>query len=288
MRQNMSEKPRNAGASGTALRHAHAKGDDVAQSRPFEWLARAGLIARGVIYAIIGILALKLALGDGGETANQNGALQTISQQSFGKALLILMAIGLAGYAIWRLVRAAIGHGPESGGDDLKERADGVASGIGYAILCVTAVTIIVGSGSGGSGSPDKATGGVLGWPAGQVLVVIAGLVVIGVGLQQGYKGVRRKFLEQSKTEQMSPSVERGFTAVGVFGHLARMVVFTLIGYFFIRAAIDYDPDKAVSLDGALSAVGQASYGPILLGIVAAGLIGFAAYSVADARYRKV
>jgi hypothetical protein len=287
VRQNMSERPENANASGAALRHAHAKGDDVAQSRPFEWLARAGLVARGVIYAIIGVLAVKLALGDGGETTNQNGALQTISQQPFGKALLILMAIGLAGYAIWRLVRAAIGHGPESS-DDLKERADGLASGIGYAILCVTAVTIIVGSGSGGSGSPDKATGGVLGWPAGQVLVVIAGLVVVGVGLQQGYKGITRKFLEQSKTEQMSQSVERGFTAVGVFGHLARMVVFTLIGYFFIRAAIDYDPDKAVSLDGALSAVGQASYGPILLGIVAAGLIGFAAYSVADARYRKV
>jgi Domain of Unknown Function (DUF1206) len=274
-------------ASGTPVGQARSKGEDIAQSRPFEWLARAGLVARGAIYAIIGVLAVKLALGEGGETTNQNGALQTISQQPFGKALLILMAIGLAGYAIWRLVRAAIGHGPESS-DDLKERADGLASGIGYAILCVTAVSIIVGSGSGGSGSPDKATGGVLGWPAGQVLVVIAGLVVIGVGLQQGYKGIARKFLEQSKTEQMSQSVERGFTALGVFGHLARMVVFTLIGYFFIRAAIDYDPDKAVSLDGALSAVGQASYGPILLGIVAAGLIGFAGYSVADARYRKV
>lgn len=274
-------------ASGTPVGQARSTGEDIARSRPFEWLARAGLVARGAIYAIIGVLAVKLAIGDGGETTNQNGALQTIAQQPFGKALLILMAIGLAGYAIWRLVRAAIGHGPESS-DDLKERADGLASGIGYAILCVTAVSIIVGSGSGGSGSPDKATGGVLGWPAGQVLVVIGGLVVIGVGLQQGYKGIARKFLEQSKTEQMSQSVERGFTALGVFGHLARMVVFTLIGYFFIRAALDYNPDKAVSLDGALSAVGQASYGPILLGIVAAGLIGFAAYSVADARYRKV
>ena len=274
-------------AAGSPVRHAQAKGEDFAHSRPFEWLARAGLVARGVIYAIIGVLAIKLALGDGGKTTNQNGALETIAKQPFGKALLILMAIGLAGYAIWRLVRAAIGHGPESA-DDAKERIDGLASGIAYAVLCVTAVSILIGSGGGGSGSPDKATGGVLGWPGGQVLVAIAGLVVIGVGLEQGYKGITRKFLEKSKTEQMSESVERAFTALGVFGHLARMVVFVLIGYFLIRAAIDYDPDKAVSLDGALAALGQASYGPILLGIVAAGLIGFAAYSIADARYRKV
>ena len=155
-------------------------------------------------------------------------------------------------------------------------------------MLCVTAISILGGSGGGSGGSPDKATGGVLGWPGGQLLVGAAGLIIIGVGLEQGYKGITRKFLEKSKTEQMSPRVERGFTALGVAGHLARMVVFALIGWFVLRAAIDFDPDKAVSLDGALSAVRHASYGPVLLGLVAAGLIAFAAYSVADARYRKV
>jgi hypothetical protein len=269
------------------VRRAQAKGDEVARSRQFEWLARAGLVARGVIYAIIGVLAIKLALGEGGKTTNQQGALETIAKQPFGKALLILMAIGLAGYAIWRLVRAALGHGPEAS-DDAKERLDGVTSGVGYALLCVTAVSILIGAGSGGSGGPDKPTGGVLGWPGGQILVAIAGLVIIGVGLEQGYKGVKKKFLEQSKTEQMSERVERGLTALGVFGHLARMVVFCLIGYFLFRAAIDYDADKAIGLDGALNKLAHASYGPLLLGIVAAGLIGFAAYSIVDARYRKV
>jgi hypothetical protein len=269
-------------------REAQRKGDDVAQRPQFEWLARAGLAARGVVYAIIGVLAVKLALGDGGKTTNQKGALETIVQQPFGKVLLILTAVGLAGYAIWRLVRAAIGHGPEAS-DDTKERVAGFASGIAYAALCVTAVSILVGSGGGGGGgSPDKATGGVLEWPGGQILVAIAGLIMIGVGLEQGYKGFKKKFLEKSKTEQMSESVEKAFTALGVFGHLARMVVFAMIGYFLVRAAIDYDPDKAVGLDGALSKLGQASYGPALLGIVAAGLVGFAAYSVADARYRRV
>jgi Domain of Unknown Function (DUF1206) len=286
MAQNVPEMVPSASRSASPVDHAEAKGEDFAHSRTFEALARAGLVARGVIYAIIGILAIKLALGDGGKTANQNGALDTIAKQPFGKVLLILMTIGLAGYAIWRLLRAAIGHGPESS-DDTKERIAGFASGLGYGALCITAVSILVGSG-GGSGSPDKATGGVLDWPLGQVIVVIAGLIIVGVGLEQGYHGITRKFLEKSKTEQMSESVERAFTTLGIVGHLARMVVFVLIGYFLIRAAIDYNPDKAVSLDGALAALGQSSYGPVLLGIVAAGLIGFAAYSIADARYRKV
>jgi hypothetical protein len=265
---------------------ARKKGQGFAYSQTFEWLARAGLVARGVIYAVIGILAIKLAVGDGGKTTDQNGALLTIAKQPFGKALLIIVTIGLAGYATWRLLRAAIGHGPESS-DDTKDRLDGAWSGISYALLCVTAVSILIGSG-GGSGSPDQTTGGVLGWPGGQVLVLIAGLVAIGAGIEQGWKGISRKFLEDSKTEEMSESVERAFTALGGFGHAARMVVFTLVGYFFIRAALDYNPHKAVSLDGALTALGHASYGPVLLGVVAAGLIGFAAYSIADARYRRV
>ena len=269
------------------IRRAQGKGDDLARSRQFEWLARAGIAARAVIYAIIGVLAVKLAIGSGGETTNQQGALATIAKQPFGKALLILMAIGLAGYAIWRLVRAAIGHGPEAG-DDTKERISGAASGIGYLALFITAVSLLIGSGGGGSGGPGSATAGVLGWPGGQILVAIAGLIIIAVGLEEGYKGITKKFLEKSKTERMSERVKRSFTALGVAGHLARMVVFALIGYFLVRAAIDYGPDEAVGLDGALASLRDASYGPILLGVVAAGLIGFAAYSMADARYRRV
>ena len=93
---------------------------------------------------------------------------------------------------------------------------------------------------------------------------------------------------EKSKTEKMGARTLTAFTAVGVFGHLARMVIFSLIGYFLVKAAIDYDPEKSVGLDGALATLSQSSYGPVLLGIVAAGLIGFGLYSALDARYRKV
>jgi hypothetical protein len=269
-----------------SLQGAQRQGDKLADAREFAWLARAGLAARAVVYAIIGVLALKLALGDGGKATNQQGALKTIAGQPFGKTLLILVAIGLAGYALWRLTRAALGHGPEQS-DSGMDRVAALASGIVYAALCVTAVKIVAGA-STGSGSPKKATGGVLDWTGGPWLVGIAGVVLIGVAAYQAHKGLTEKFLDDSKTGQMSRGVQRAFTALGIFGHLARAVVFTLVGYGLIRAAIDYDPQKAVGLDGALRKLADASYGPWLLGLVAAGLIGFAAYSAADARYRKV
>jgi Domain of Unknown Function (DUF1206) len=278
----------NISAARAPVHEVKSTGDAIANARWFEWLARAGLVARGAIYGIIGVLALEVAFGTGGKTTNQKGALAEIAQQSGGKILLALMAIGLFGYAFWRLLRAAVGHGPEET-DDGRERLRGVASGLAYASLFITCLSILFGSSSsGGSGSPDKATGGVLGWPGGQVIVAIAGLVLVGVGLYQGYDGVRQKFLEKSKTEQMSEKTKTVFTAVGTAGHLARMVVFALIGYFLMKAAIDFDPDKAVSVDGALAALARPSYGPVLLGIVAVSVVAFAAYSVADARYRRV
>jgi len=141
-----------------------------------------------------------------------------------------------------------------------------------------------------GSGSKNehKTAAGVLGWPAGTWLVGIAGAVLIGVALYQGYRGITRDFLRDSKTEQMSARGRKWIEWIGTVGHLARMVVFGLVGVFLITAAIDFDPKKAVGLDGALAKVAHASYGPFLLGIVAAGLIAFGLYSLSDARYRRI
>ncbi len=273
-----------SGAVGSARRG----GEAVARRREFVWLARAGLVARGVSYGIIGVLALKLAVGSGGKATNQRGALKTIAQQPFGQLLLIVMALGLAGYAIWRLVRAGIGHGTREK-DSTGERLAGLASGVAYAALCITAVKILVGaSTSGGANSPQKTTAGVLAWTGGTLIVGLTGAVLIGVGLYQGYKGISKKFLEDSKTYMMSHKVKRAFTAVGVFGHLGRMVVFGLVGYGLIKAGLDYNPHRAIGLDGALHNLSRHSQGPLLLGVVALGLIGFALYSIADARYRKI
>jgi hypothetical protein len=265
-----------------ASRHGHR----AASAPAMGWLARAGLVARGVVYAVIGVLALKLALGDGGKATSQQGALKTIAHGSFGTFLLVVLAIGLAGYALWRLTRALVGHGAEQT-DEPSDRVAAAASGIAYAILCVTAIKIVSGARSG-SGGPRHATGGVLAWSGGTVLVAIAGVVLIGVGGYQLYKGIARKFCEDAKTAEMSDAVRKAYTALGVAGHCARAIVFGLIGYGLIKAAIDYDSKKAIGLDGALRKLAHASYGPLLLGIVAVGLVMFAAYSMADARYRKV
>ncbi len=263
-----------------------AGGEKLVRSDSFEWLARAGFAARGVVYVIVGVLAIKLALGSGGTSASQQGAMRAIAAQPFGKMLLILVAIGLGGYALWRLARAALGHGPE-GTDSGIDRVAALASGVVYAGLCAIAIEILLGSG-GGSGGAQKTTAGVFGWPAGTWLVGIAGVVLIGVGLYQGYRGVTKDFLGDSKTEQMSPRTRRWIKWIGTLGYLARMVVFCLVGVFLIKAAIDYDPNKAVGLDGALAKVDHASYGPFLLGLVAAGLIAFGAYSLSDSRYRRI
>ena len=274
--------------AGRQKRRAQGHGEDFARTPQYEWLARGGLLARGIVYAIIGFLAVRVALpGTSGSKTDQQGALKAIAQQPFGKILLIAMALGLAGYAIWRLTRALIGHGTEDGEDKALERIGGVISGVSYVILCVAAVEIVVGSGGSSSGASQQ-TGGVLGWTGGVWIVGIAGAFTIGAGLEDGYEAVKKKFLEKAKTNEMSASVETWYTRLGMAGHLARMVVVVLIGYFLVKAAIEFDPKDAVSLDGALAEVGRATYGKFLLGIVAAGLFIFGVFSMLDSRYRKV
>jgi hypothetical protein len=270
-----------------AMGSAGVAGESFVQSHPFEWLSRAGFVARGLIYGIIGILAFKLAVGHGGKLTNQQGALHTVARQPFGKLLLTLVAIGLGGYSLWRLVRAGIGHGRE-GSDTAFDRIAGLASGIAYGTLCVLAIEILLGSGGGGTGNTKKTTAGVFGWPAGVWIVGIAGGVMIGVALYQGYRGITKKFLEDSKVEEMGPRMKEWIGRLGLVGHLARMVVFGLVGIFLIRAAVDFNARAAVGLDGALAKIVHRSYGPFALGVVAVGLIAFALYSLSDARYRRI
>jgi Domain of Unknown Function (DUF1206) len=274
-------------AAATPVRRAQATAESAERTRAFEVLARAGFVARGVVYGVIGILAIKLAVGAGGKTTDQSGALRTIAQQPFGEVLLVLVAIGLAGYSLWRLLHALVGHGPERS-DSGFDRVAALGSGIAYAVICAVAVGILLGSGGGTSGHASKATAGALGWPGGTWLVGLAGVLFVGIALYQGYRGVTEDFLKDAKTEEMSDSIRRSYKLAAICGHLARAVVFGLVGVFVIKAAVDFDPSKAVGVDGALAKLAQQSYGSALLGIVAAGLVAFALYSMADARYRRI
>jgi hypothetical protein len=269
------------------LGYAKRAGEGFVNTRAFEWLSRAGFVARAAIYAIIGVLALKLAIGEGGKLTSQQGALKTVANQAFGSYLLTALVIGLGGYALWRLFRAALGRGPE-GSDSGFERLAALVSGLSYGALCLLAVEILIGSGSSSSSDPTSSTAGILGWPGGPWIVGAIGVVFIGDALYQGYRGITQSFLKDSKTEEMSPAVRKWIGRVGTVGHLARMVVFGLIGFFLVKAAIDYNPKTAVGLDGALAKLANQPYGSLLLGIIAVGLIAFALYSLSDARYRKI
>jgi hypothetical protein len=261
------------------IRDARVAGNAFVHTRAFEALARAGFVARG--------LAFDLAVGHGGKITNQQGAMRTLEQQPFGHLLLVLVAAGLAGYAIWRLFRAILGHGPE-GADRGIERLGALGSGIVYAVFCAIAVTLLIGSSSGSSGNAKKTTSGVFGWPAGHWLIGIAGLVMIGVAVYQLIRGLRRKFLDDSKTEQMPPAVKTWISWFGTVGHLARAIVFALVGVFLLKAAIDYKANEAIGLDGALAKLYHQTYGPSILGLVAAGLIAFGIFSLTEARYRRI
>lgn len=269
-----------------SMRHARSAGEGFVNSQLFAILSRAGFVARGLIYGIIGLLAFDLAIGQGGKITNQQGALRTIEQHSFGHLLLALLAVGLGGYALWRLFRAALGHGRE-GADHGLARLGALGSGLVYAGLCVVAVQILTGPGTSGKGA-KKTAGDVFSWPGGRWLVGIAGVVLAGVACYQLIRGIRKKFLDDSKTDQMSRPVHRGFTVLGTIGHVARAVVFGLIAAFLIKAAYDYKANEAIGLDGALGKLYDGAYGAWLLGAVAAGLIAFACFSLVEARYRKI
>jgi hypothetical protein len=272
--------------TGSPVVEARSAGDSFVNSRAFEVLARAGFVARGIVYGIIGVLALDVAVGHGGKLTDQQGALRTVEDQQFGHVLLTLLAVGLGGYSLWRLFRAILGHGPE-GADRGLDRVGALGSSIVYGVMCMIAIQLLVGS-SGVTGSGDKTASGAFSWPGGRWLVGIAGLVLIGVGVYQLIRGVRRKFLDDSKTEEMSPGTKTWITWIGTVGHVARAVVFGLVGVFLVKAAVDYSPEEAIGLDGALAKLYNQAYGPWLLGAVAAGLVAFAIFSLSEARYRRI
>jgi hypothetical protein len=269
-----------------SVRRARSAGERFVNTRTFEILSRAGFVARALIYGIIGLLAFDLVIGHGGKITNQQGALRTVEQRSFGHLLLALLAVGLGGYALWRLLRAALGHGRE-GADSGIERIGAFGSGIVYALMCVVAIQILTGPGTSG-GSAKKTASDVFGWPGGRWLVGAFGLVLAGVAIYQFIRGVRQKFLDDSKTEQMPQVVETWFTIFGTIGHVARAVIFGIVAVFLVKASYDYKANEAIGLDGALAKLYNGAYGSWLLGAVAAGLIVFACFSLVEARYRRI
>ncbi|PIM69149.1 hypothetical protein CTU88_28635 [Streptomyces sp. JV178] len=259
-----------------------------------EGAARAGLTARGVIYLLVGALALQIAFGEGGQQADRQGALEEISEKPLGSVLLWALGIGVVGMALWRLSEAVFGAaGPD--GRKWTKRLASAARFVFYTFVAYSVLTFAAGPGGGsggGGGSSDEqskdVTARALALPAGQWLVGAAGIGVIVAGVWIAVRALMRSYHKHLRLGEMSRRTRRAVDVTGVGGGLARGLVFAAAGVFAVRAAIEYEPDKAKGLDDTLRSFADTPAGPVLLACVAAGLVLFGLFSFAMARWRRV
>ncbi|GAB2888208.1 DUF1206 domain-containing protein [Streptomyces deserti] len=271
-------------------RTGRAEARRAANGSVMEGAARAGLAARGVIYLLVGVLALQIAFGEGQRQADRGGALAELSSKPFGAILLWALGVGLVGMALWRLSEALFGSvGPD--GRKPKKRLLATARCAFYAFVAYSVLSFAV-SRDNGSGSSDRqsrdVTARLLEAPAGQWLVGAAGAAIVVAGVGIGVRAVLRKYHDKLKLGQMSPATRRWVDVTGVAGGAARGLVFAVAGAFAVRAAADTEPDRAKGLDDTLRSFADTPLGPWLLVCVAAGLVLFGVFSFAMARWRRV
>jgi hypothetical protein len=254
--------------------------------------ARLGYATKGVVYLIIGGLAAQLAIGYGGSATDQHGALQTIYDQPFGTFLLAIVALGLLGFAVWCFIQALFDT--EGKGHDAKgiiARISYVVVGVSYGSLACGAYQFVAGTGNGGKSSTTSTqdwTALLFKQPFGVVLVVLVGLVVIAVALYLFSKAYSAKFRSRLNLATVNVQVRKWAISAGRCGYAALGVVFSIIGICLMVAAFQHNPHEAKGLDSALQTLVKQPFGPILLGIVALGLITYGVYSFVEARYRRV
>ncbi|MFJ8539021.1 DUF1206 domain-containing protein [Streptomyces sp. NPDC093591] len=262
----------------------------VARGSVTEGAARAGLAARGVIYLLVGALALQIAFGDTNAQADRGGALAALAQKPFGAVLLWALGIGLVGMALWRLSEALFG----SVGQDGRSARKRLLAAVRFAFYVFVAYSVLsfAASRNHGGGSSDQqsrdATARALEIPAGQWLVGAAGAAVVVAGGWIGVRAVLRKYRDKLRLGRMSHRTRQLVDVTGVAGGAARGLVFALAGVFAVRAAIDYEPEQAKGLDDTLRTFAETPLGPWLLVCVAAGLVLFGVFSFAMARWRRV
>jgi hypothetical protein len=253
-------------------------------------LARWGLVAKGGLYVLVGLIAVDVSIGGGERVQDRSGALSALADTWYGKLLVGAVAVGLLGYAVWRFGQAVLGRPLEGGEKEgWPKRLVYAAGCVWYLGLFAVAASALAGADeSTGSGKEDRLTARVLDWPLGRWLVMAVGAGILGAAAFNLWRGLTGRFRTHLKLRKIGEHEEKAFLGVGVVGHLARAVVFGLIGFFLVRAAWEYDPKETIGLDGALAKVLRQDYGDTLLGLVASGLIAFGLYCWVEARYREV
>ena len=252
-------------------------------------LGRFGFAAQGASFAIVAVLALALALGQGGKATDPQGAFVTLARHSWGKPLLVMLAVGFAAYAVWRFAQAFFDRGYEGAGlRGLGKRGVQFVQGSAYAGLAFAAVRVIMGASPNSQRSARQAAADVLSWPGGEALVGLAGVTLIAVAAGNAYWGISERFKGSLRIGDMSRREERFAARLGRAGFLSLALVLGLVGWFLVHAARQHRSDEAVTLGGALSRIAHASYGAWLLAATAAGLLAFGLFGFVQARYHRV
>jgi Domain of Unknown Function (DUF1206) len=250
------------------------------------FLARAGLTARGVIYILVGWVAVLVALGHSSREADQQGALHLLAGKSYGLVSLWLLGLGFAGYALWRLSEAAFGVTGDRPGAG--PRLKSLARAVIYAGLSYLTFTVISGTDRSQSARQQDMTATAMQHPVGRVLVGVAGLVIVACGITLVVEGARKKFMKYLQTARMSARVHRVVKLLGTTGTIARGLVFALAGALVIDAAIAHKASESGGIDKALLTLRDQPFGELLMMLAALGLIVFGVYGLCEARWRKV
>ena len=263
---------------------------DQNKNEAIEKLARFGMGAKGVVFLILGTLTAMAAFNEGGQKAGQEDALKFIYNQPFGQVLLALLTVGLVGYVVWRFVQAF--RDPEGEGDDKKGIAKRIgygASGLLYAFLAFEAIRMLMRSGSSdGGGGNKEVVSMLLEQPFGQILVGVVAVALFAKAISALYKAFSGKFMEEINAGQLDHKIKKIIKNTGTAGLAARGVVIGIIGFLFMKAAIQANPNEAGGTEGAFSFIQSSSYGSILLGVIAIGLACYGVYMLVKARYKAL
>jgi hypothetical protein len=260
-----------------------AVAESVANSRPISWLARIGLCARAIVYLVMGWLAVLVATGGRAEV-DQRGALTKVLIQPFGTALVWLLAIGFAAYALWRLSEAVFGVTGE--GNRVGPRLHSLARGIAYGVLTFSALSLLEGSRSTQTGQQMHIAGALMQQTGGRWIVAIVGLVVVVVGLAMIYEGSKKQFLHLFGS--LPIRLRDAVALLGRVGTIARGAVFAVAGALVVVAAWSANSAKVGGIDEALRTLLHEPFGTVLVVLLGIGLIVFGVYGLAQAAWQRV
>lgn len=275
-----------------AAHHTTAKttGRRAANSTPMRFLARAGFLARGLMYVIIGWIAVEIAFGKTSQQADRSGALHALGRTGAGEIALWLLVVGFFGMALWRLTEVVYGTPERDRRKAVFARLAAAFKAVLYAVLGYGVLEYALGTGSPPSSNQQSvdATATLMRHPGGKAAVIVIGLALIAGGLALGYQAWRKRFLKKMNLSEMRGRVRRIVEWLGQIGGVARGIVFVIAGVFLVVAAAEAQPGQAKGIDSSLRTLATTPLGPWLLALVAVGLIMFGLFSCCEARWRRV